>query len=434
MPTSLVRRTRLDLFSFDPRIVPAVLLTRPDVDGDGTADDIRIVGDAQNTKITIQDNGANALTIAIDANGDGDVSDAGDAVGVAYNFLGDSVALDINLGSGNDTIEYNLTGNFSASTRTLWINLGGGNDKFLFATGTNDTLNSSRIAMDITGGFGSDTVGIQFDEVRKGIVAVTTDLGAGADSYTQAFERIDDGAAITLRTELGAGLNTYTADFQEVGFGDRAAVDMTVIGGAQVDTVQVNMHDDIGDGTKSSRFSAVVDLLGGNDVFKSLFDRGGNVFRVDDHSQCSFAVRGGAGNDTLSAAQAGAAGTIRIDPDALLSIDLDGGLGTDTLATDFGATDNFELIGAIRVRMDGGVGNDSLTCLLANNANTTGDFDVALRGGAGNDSMTFNLVNNGGAPTLGPTGKALLDGGLGTDTLTNAAKPLSVSIGFELVI
>ena len=59
---------------------------------------------------------------------------------------------------------------------------------------------------------------------------------------------------------------------------------------------------------------------------------------------------------------------------------------------------------------------------------------MAIRGGAGNDTMAFNLVNNGGTPILGPTGKALLDGGLGTDTLTNAAKALSVGIGFELVI
>src|SRR5262249_44000749 len=110
------------------------------------------------------------------------------------------------------------------------------------------------------------------------------------------------------------------------------------------------------------------------------------------------------------------------------------GLGNDTMVTDFGAGDTLELLGAIRVRMDGGLGTDVLTCLLANNVNTTGEFDVAVRGGAGNDTMAFSLVNNGGAPILGPTGKAVLDGGLGTDTLTNTAKALSVGIGFELVI
>lgn len=38
------------------------------------------------------------------------------------------------------------------------------------------------------------------------------------------------------------------------------------------------------------------------------------------------------------------------------------------------------------------------------------------------------------APILGPTGKAFLAGGLGTDVLTNVAKALPVGIGFELVI
>jgi hypothetical protein len=84
------------------------------------------------------------------------------------------------------------------------------------------------------------------------------------------------------------------------------------------------------------------------------------------------------------------------------------------------------------VRMDGGLGSDGLTALLANNAATTGEYDVAIRGGAGTDTTAFSLVNNGGTPTLGPTGKAILDGGLGKDTLTNAAQALSVDIGFEV--
>lgn len=430
----LSRRTRLNLCRLDARIVPAVVLTTLDLDGDGQTDDVRIVGDAQNSKITIQDNGADTLTIAIDANGDGDLTDPGDSIAVPHAFTGDSVALQLILGAGNDTVEYTATGNFSASTRSVTVDLGAGNDKLLFGTGANDAFNASTILLDVTAGLGNDTVGVQFDEVRKSLVSVTSDLGAGSDTYDQAFDRIDDGAAVTLHTELGAGPNTYTADFQEIGFGDRGSVDATVVGGNQADAVRFNMHDDVGDGVKASRFSAVVDLLGGNDTFQSAFDLGGNVFRVDDQSQCSFVVRGGAGNDALTAAGTGAAGTIRIDPNALLSVDLDGGAGNDNVVADFGASGAIELIGVMRVRMDGGLGNDHVTCLLANNANTTGSFDVIVRGGAGNDPMAFSLANAGGTPTLGPTGKAVLDGGTGLDTLTNASKALSAALGFELVI
>ena len=63
----------------------------------------------------------------------------------------------------------------------------------------------------------------------------------------------------------------------------------------------MRFHDDVGNGLIASR-SAVVDLLGGNDSFR-LCTMGGNVFRVDDHSQASLVVRGGAGNDTISAGQ-----------------------------------------------------------------------------------------------------------------------------------
>jgi hypothetical protein len=434
MSRALSRLTRLSLCPLDHRVVPAVVLTTLDLDGDGSADDVRIVGDARNSKVTVQDNGANTLTIAIDANGDGDLTDLGDSIAVPHIFNGDSVTLDLNLGGGNDTVEYTATGNLSASTRVLGINLGAGSDKLLFGTGTNDILNACRVFLDVTAGGGADMVGIQFDEVRQSLVDITADLGLGADTYNLAFDRIDDGAAVTVHTELGAGPNTYTADFQEIGFGDRGAVDMTVVGGNQADTVRVNMHDDVGDGTKASRFAAVADLLGGNDTFQSAFDLGGSVFRVDDQSQCSLVVLGGAGNDTLSAAGTGSTGTIRIDPNGLLSLDLDGGAGNDTLITHFGAPDALELIGLMRIRMDGGLGDDHLTCLLANNANTTGSFDVAVRGGAGNDPMIFSEANDGGAPAFGPTGKVQLDGGTGVDTLTNAAKAVSSGLGFELVL
>ena len=65
--------------------------------------------------------------------------------------------------------------------------------------------------------------------------------------------------------------------------------------------------------------------------------------------------------------------------------------------------------------MDGGLGNDDLTCPLANEVHTAGEYDGTIRGWAANDTMAFNPVV----------------GGLGTDTLTNAAKAPSFGIGFE---
>ena len=63
-----------------------------------------------------------------------------------------------------------------------------------------------------------------------------------------------------------------------------------------------------------------------------------------------------------------------------------------------------------------------------------GNYDIAIMGGVGNDQVTFQVNNNGGTPTFGPTGKAVLDGGLGLDLLTNDSKPVSKATGFETVI
>jgi hypothetical protein len=163
-------------------------------------------------------------------------------------------------------------------------------------------------------------------------------------------------------------------------------------------------------------------------------DYANSVFRVDDHSVALIAVKGGAGNDSLSVKGVGAAGTIRLDPDAHLAIDLQGGSGNDTITVDLGKADALELIGAVRVRIAGGLGNDILTAMLANDPDTTGNFDVVVLGDQGNDQATFQVTSNGGTPTFGPTGKALLDGGLGTDVLTNASKPVSKATGFEQII
>src|SRR5262245_2140545 len=64
------RRPALE--GLEDRSVPAVLVQVLDLDADGSADDIRIRGDAGRNVVQIQDNGANTLTISIDTDGDGD--------------------------------------------------------------------------------------------------------------------------------------------------------------------------------------------------------------------------------------------------------------------------------------------------------------------------------------------------------------------------
>jgi hypothetical protein len=322
----------------------------------------------------------------------------------------------------------------SASTRLVTADLGSGKNTFSFSTGANDVLNISRISLDVTGRTGVDAVTVDFDEVRKSIVSVNLALGSGTDTAAVDFDRIDDGGSLDLGVDLGPGANVLTLDFQRIGFADRGTVDVDVIGGSGKDTVTLNLHDDVGDGTKASLMNFKADLGAGKDVFVASVDYAGNVFRVDDHSTASIAVKGGAGNDSLSVKGVGATGTIRLDPDSHLAVDLQGGAGNDAITVDLGKTDALELLGELRVRLAGGLGNDILTAMLANEMDTTGSYDVAVFGDQGNDHVTFQVNNNGGTPMFGTTGKALLDGGLGNDVLTNNSKPLSYATGFEQII
>jgi len=72
----------------ESRIAPAVLLTVLDLDGDGAVDDIRIVGDGLQNIVTIEDNGANQLTISIDADGNGNTTGPKDKAPTNFVFNG----------------------------------------------------------------------------------------------------------------------------------------------------------------------------------------------------------------------------------------------------------------------------------------------------------------------------------------------------------
>lgn len=432
----LARRTRLGLESLDSRIVPAVVLTQLDLDGDGVADDIRIVGDGQNTKIAVIDNGSNLVQFQIDANGDGDYADAklGD-LQQSFVFSGNSFVLDVQLKGGKDALNYVSTGGFNNGARTVTADLGSGNDSFFWAQ-NNLVQNGSRIKLDVIGGSGADKVTIDFAQFSQSLGSIRTDLGAGADTYDLTLGDIDQGSSLDVHTELGNGLNTHSVDIDSVGKFLKGTLDMTIVGGAQTDNVQVLVQDDVGSGNvpgTPSRLGIYADLLGGNDTFKGILN--GGDFRVDNNSQASFVVRGGAGNDSLSMERAGT-GPIRIDADGLCLLDFDGGTGKDTIKLDFGGVDawHIEAGATLKIRMDGGLGNDVLSCLLTNDNGTVGNYDVAVYGGAGDDTMAFALNNNGGTPLYGPAGGFVLDGGAGKDTLANGNPAITFGTTFEVVI
>jgi len=427
------RRAQLGLESLNSRIVPAVVLTTADLDGDGAADDIRIVGDGQSSKISFVDNGSSQVAVKIDANGDGDYNDTklGD-LDTTFNFTGDSFVLDVQLKGGKDQLIYLGNAGMNNSARSITADMGGGKDSFFWIQ-NNAITGVSRINIDVVGGFGNDEVSVDFGNVDHSVVSVEVALGAGADTYDLTFGEVDEESSVDVHTDLGNGANVHTVDLDDVGKFDQAAMNMTIVGGAQKDSVTLLIRDDIGNHTKASHLNVFVDLLAGNDVFLGQLQ--GGDFKLDNNSQASFVVRGGAGNDSLTFERLGS-GIMSIDANAICLIDMDGGAGNDSVSADFGGVDawRIEAGSTLKLRLNGGLGKDVLECLLTNNNQTVGNFDVAVRGGAGDDTITFATNNNGGTPLYGPAGGIILDGGAGKDILANGNPAITLGTTFETVL
>jgi len=427
-------RTQLGIECLQTRVMPAVMALQLDLDGDGGADDIQIVGDSAKNFVSIQDNGTGTLIISIDANGDGDFTDAKELNNVVANYTGNSVAIDVALSSGNDSFTYTLGGNVSGGMRSLAVDLGAGNDVFtLAATGKNFSA-GSRLDVDLIGGTGNDTASVTVGQVLTSQAGIRFDLGTGNDVGSVKFANIDNASSVDIDASLGDGANSMTLDLDGVGKFNQANATVSIVGGKNVDTVAVNLHDDVGDGTLASALLINVALGDGNDVFTAGLDYEGTSFRVDNNSTASITARGGVGNDILSVKGVGTLNSIRIDQGGLLDISLKGDSGDDTIALDLGKPDALVIEGSVRSVIDGGAGNDKLTALFANNSTTTGKYDVTVLGGAGIDQVTFALTNNGGTPTYGPIGKVVLNGGTGKDTLTNGNTGVSLASFFETIV
>lgn len=426
-------RTRLGLECLQARVVPAVVVAKFDADGDG-ADDIRIVGDAARNVVVVNDDGAGSLTLSVDANGDGDFTDAKDINGKVYAYTGNSVGIVAALGAGNDVFVHNLQNNVTGGSRSLAVNLGGGINRFSLNAADKNFTGGSLLDVDVTGGTARDVATVAVGQVSASLVSVRFDLGAGNDLGTVAFGNIDQAAAVDVAADLGEGANAATVDLSGVGKFDRANVTVSVATGAGADNVALNLHDDVGGGALASALLVNVNLGGGNDAFVAGLDYEGNNFRVDNNSVAAITANGGAGHDKLFVQGVGANGAVRIDQGGLLDINLRGGAGNDAVRVNLGKPGALFLEGTVRAVIDGGAGNDGVVAVFANTNTATGRYDVTVLGGTGNDTVVFALGNSGGAPTFGPLGKILLNGGTGADKLSNGNPAVSLATYFETLL
>ena len=373
------------------------------------------------------------MTVKIDANGDGDVTDGADT-NQTFPITGDTFVVEAKLGDGDDSFTYFVFGNYDADARSVAVDLGAGNDSFKYDMTSLAVNNHSRISLDVIGGAGRDTGDVIFTGVSDSAVSVRTDWGGGRDTYNLAFGLMDNGAAVDVATDLGGGLNTHDAAFGGVGKADRATLDVAITGGAKTDTVTVHLNDDVGGNQNVSHANIVADLRDGDDFFTANFKAG--EFLVDNMSQVSVSARGGNGNDTLiSQIEGTSANSVRVDEQAILAINLDGGAGNDTISHAALAPNAWEIKagGIMRVRLDGGMGLDNLTCLLRNTATSVPRMTSRSAAERGRHDGV-RLANPGRTLSFGPANGVILDGGAGLDVLTDNTPGFALKAGIELVL
>jgi hypothetical protein len=185
-------------------------------------------------------------------------------------------------------------------------------------------------------------------------------------------------------------------------------------------------------------------FVAGNNTFNGIIDA--NQFQVDDDGgefisgahlggAAHLNIHGGSGNDNISIASINQDHTIELS--GLFDINVAAGAGRDRINVDLGGSggftddDPFELRAtnrALRLRIEGGSGADTIAVKLANAATATFAYDVAIMGGTRKNDITFAGNNQGGSPNFGPADSVFIDGGFG------AHNHVSVSGNFPVVV
>ena len=257
------------------------------------------------------------------------------------------------------------------------------NDTLLGNDG-NDTLLAGDGADVLSGGAGTDSLsgGRGNDSILGGSGADTINGGDGHD---------------TLNGQGGNDLVTGgTGDDQLVWNGAGNGND-TVSGGSGFDSVAVN-------GTGASDSLVVGQVIVGEEVIPQLTVTTAGVTLVVQSDIVNVVINGSGGDDSITV------GSVNLAAGVVLTVN--GGDGNDTLSA-VGA-----LLGATRLRINGDVGNDSLTGSVDRDTLDGGDGDDLLNGGLGNDSQIGGLGND---VLSGNEGNDSLNGGDGDDTLLGNA-------------
>jgi hypothetical protein len=244
-----------------------------------------------------------------------------------------AVIVRADLGAGNDTMTLVLP-EMSATSFESRVQLGLGSNTFTAEQSPATSIAGSSVTLDVEGGSGVDSVTARF----KGMLAnsaraiVNADLGAGNDVFTGAVDLattiVASGNSLRFKAKGGLGNDKLTLTRNgTLGAAQRLAglLEAELLGGAGVDTIDVDLA--AGGFDMRGTLRLALDGGAGNDALALLFDASqGASARIFDIS-----FMGGIGNDALKLAFNDASATTTADNFGPAgTILFDGGAGSDT--------------------------------------------------------------------------------------------------------
>ena len=353
-----------------------------------------------------------AGTLAITDDGNGRISFRVDGQARQQKFTGISSVV-VRAGGGNDQVSYNLAGDLRTSRR-IDIDLGTGNDSLeLTASGRRMY---SPLTMIGRGGSGNDTLEYNFTNVMISSVLPTD--------------------AISLNM-LGGDGNDQIQGEMTIASGNPGAVASTLNGGSGNDHLIFKASPKLMPAAAKAAAAAdqpdyqlklqVMGGAGNDDIDVDLDKAAGSM------GQDSVKIDAGAGDDSISITQTRRRGVATVEDAHKKWIDIlaYGGQGNDELSAAMGIDP--AVVGGIGATLDGGSGDDNIICkevdkaspqLFAANADGGGNvtdysvdyfLNITVRGGQGNDQINTDaiLVPGGDEPNA-----VSISGGAGTDSLS----------------
>jgi len=309
---------------------------------------------------------------------------------------------------GTDTVTFNVVGTWVGMHKVVNVQAGIGVTKITIGGAGSMTAGSSLI-VEVNGMQGTDTLAVVPPAMDGSALDVRTMLAPGKDAVILKLDNpITGGSVFNFNADLGGDNNVFKFTQSATGFID-ATVNISILSGSGADSGTFILGGPVG---PNGRLYYRQDLGAGADLFDGQVSL--PFFNIAAGGEVHVDVFGNAGNDVLRLSRNGSAGGPTTVNAGLMEVTLNGGSEADVIQVDL-AGGGFLLDGTLRIREDGGSGNDNLSASVDVQAgSTTPNLDVVLFGGPGSDQMATTINNNGpnGAGSYGPAGTALLDGGL----------------------